>query len=324
MKETVDVKHLIESLGFRIFRETVKELRGQCKIHGGDNKTSFRFNKETRTWICFSHNCQEECGNDVIGLIKGALGVGFVEAVDYLRSLVGDSGNYNLLEHERQKEKERFIKSRKSFIPNYFTVSEDKLNFYKSFESDYFLSQGFSKRTLNEFEIGSGYIDLKGTLRDVIPIRDENGVLVAYSLRRTDDVNETKYLLTKKFDKNAVLYNLHRAKNHLDKNPLIVVEGFKAVWKLHEYGINNVVALMGSKITDGQANLVYTYSSKGGVVLLLDGDVAGVKGTLYSYKLLKNKVNKIHPIIIIEKDKSPDELSKEKAFKYLNFCLEED
>lgn len=318
MKEVVDVRFLVESLGFEIIRDTSKELRGSCKIHGGDNKTSFRFNKETRTWICFSHNCQETYGNDIIGLIKGALNVEFNGAIEYLKSLVGDSFSHNLLEYERNKEREKFIKSIKPLTPSFTIVNEEKIRQYVSFRSDYFIKKGFSKDTLDNFEIGGGYVDSKGCIRETIPIRDDSGTLVAYSLRKVDDRDKDyKYLLTKGFDKDKVLYNLYNAKNYINNKPLIIVEGFKSVWKFYEYGINNVVAIMGSKITQGQANLIFTYASLSGVFLMFDGDMAGIGGTVKSYNLLRYKINKLY-YTFIENNMSPDKLSKDSLYKYLN------
>lgn len=318
MKEVVDVRYLVESLGFNITRETTKELRGTCKIHGGDNKTAFRLNKETRTWICFSHNCQEAYGNDIIGLIKGSMDVDFGDAVDYLRSVVGDMGGPSLIEYERKKERTRFIKSMKPLEPPSSIVTESNLKAYRSFESHYFLKQGFPLHVLNAFEIGSGYVDSHGVIREVIPIRGDNGNLIAYSLRRIDNEEDHKYILTKEFDKDKVLYNLHRAKKYLENKPLIIVEGFKSVWRFYEYGIKNVVAVMGSKLTDGQSHLVFTYSSFNGIVIMLDGDSAGVRGTLETYRLLKGRVNKIFPITITDASADPDNLSKEEVYKYLN------
>jgi hypothetical protein len=95
-KAAVDPKFLLQNLGLKIIRETPKELSGPCKIHGGDNTTSFRFNKDKRTWVCFSHKCHELYGCDIIGLIMATLGIDFMSAVDYLRELVGNVGDIRL------------------------------------------------------------------------------------------------------------------------------------------------------------------------------------------------------------------------------------
>ena len=81
LKKAVDYGYLLQTLGFEIERDSYKEARGPCIIHGGDNKTAFRFNKELGTWVCFTSKCHEIFGNDVIGLIKAVRRVDFMDAV---------------------------------------------------------------------------------------------------------------------------------------------------------------------------------------------------------------------------------------------------
>jgi len=173
LKENIDPRYLVESLGFNIVRETAKELRGTCQIHGGDNKTAFRFNKETRTWICFSHRCHETFGADIIGLIKGALDVDFVGAMKYLENIVGDIDGSRYVEYKRKKERELFIRSRKATQPKSSIVTEECLKQFKPFRSKYFVKQGFTAETLDHFEVAGGYTDVGGLIRDIIPIRDD-------------------------------------------------------------------------------------------------------------------------------------------------------
>ena len=249
LKASVDPRYLLESLGIKTERETVKELRGACKVHGGDNRTAFRFNKQTRTWVCFSHKCHDVFGNDIIGLIRGCQGLDFLDAVDFLSRLVGDVGAGQALAYERKKERDSFIHLYKESKPTSSIVTEECLKQFKPFRSKLFLNEGYKKETLDYFEIAGGYTDSFGYIRDVIPIRDEKGTLVAYSFRdirgkvKDDDF---KYILSKNFNKDFVLYNLNNARDYLKDKPIIIVEGFKSVWRLYEYEIYNVVAAMGS------------------------------------------------------------------------------
>ena len=253
LKEMVDITYLLHSLGLVNLHETNKEVRCACTIHGGDNKSAFKFNKETRTWVCFTHKCHEIHGNDIIGLIKGSLGIDFVAALNYLKDLVGDVGAYQVSCSERKLENER-----KAFINQYSTptmpdyVSEDNLKIFAPFRSNYFISKGVKKDTLDYFEIAGGFTDSWGILRDIIPIRDVKNDLVAYSLRdtrKTPPSDDYKYILTEGFIKDKVLYNLNNARIFGPSIPLIVVEGFKSVWKFHEYGFFNTIAAMGSSIS---------------------------------------------------------------------------
>lgn len=314
LKEAVDADRLLGMLGFDVSKSTSQEIRAVCKIHGGSNRSSFRMNKQTKNWICFSESCQEDIGYDVISLIQKMLGLSFPDAVKYLESISGinihDEAAY--IEFKREKERRAFIDQMKDNrqVP-LSLATEEYLKSFINFRSPYFVEGGFPADLLDEFEVGGGYVDKYGFQRDVIPIRDDKGKLKAYSCRDiTGKADESfKYLLTKGFDKDKVLYNLHRAKDHMSgAKTLIVVEGFKSVWKLYMAGYKAVVSCMGSRITPGQQNLLYSYAFN--VILLLDGDKAGVKGTVKALEDMKNKTNVI-PLFLPYDDKDPGDLSIE-------------
>jgi len=325
VKQIVDPLYVVENLGFKIESETVKEVRCACVVHGGDNKTAFKLNKDLKTWCCFTHKCNEQFGNDMFGLVRAVNNCGFMEALTYLEELTGSVGvsKDELVAYKRKRERQEFIRLNNVNGERPSVVDEERLKYYKPYRSSFFIDEGFDSATLDYFEIAGGYSDNDGLVRDIIPIYDDNDVLVAYSLRdiRRNVVDtDKKYILTPGFDKSSVLYNLNKAKAaaHL---PLIIVEGFKSVWRLYELGIHNVVACIGAGISKGQADLLCTYAPKG-VVLFLDNDKAGMEGVTRSYELLKNKVD-IFMEIITETDEDgkgldPADLSKEQLMYYLN------
>lgn len=314
IKDNVDSRYLLESLGFKPERETMRELRGPCIIHGGDNTTSFRFNKERKTWVCFSKKCHDIHGNDVIGLIRAVNGLDFMSAVEYLAHMVGDFSTEAALGYRKQREKREFIESQEKEPYIHPNVNEEFLSHHTWHRSKFFNADGFHNRTLDYFEIAGGY-KKDDLIKDFIPIRDDNGKLVAYSLRdiRKHASYDMKYQITAGFDKDKVLYNLHRI-TPVDK-PIIVVEGFKSVWRLYDYGIKNVVAVMGSRITQGQQRLLYTHATQG-VVILFDGDSAGAEGTINAYETLNGKLD-VYPVFITEDGLDPADLDKETVYEYL-------
>jgi len=314
LRDAVDAELLLNLLGFKITHVNEKEVRAPCLIHGGANKTSFRMNKETKRWVCFSQHCHEDIGFGVIDLVKHMLNMTFMEAVKYLESITGvdvhDESNY--IEYKRHKDRQEIIKqadNRK--IPPALT-DETYLKSFRKFRSDYFEREkngGFSTDILDFFEVGGGYVDKFGFQRDVIPIRDKGGRLLAYSCRDITDKADYgyKYLLTEGFDKDKVLYNLFRAKNHMgNSNTMIVVEGFKSVWNLYRAGYKNVVACMGSTITQGQQHLLY--STAFNVLTLFDPDEAGAKGTIRALDDMKGKIN-ITPLFVPYAGKDPGDLT---------------
>ena len=112
-----------------------------------------------------------------------------------------------------------------------------------------------------------------------------------------------------------MLYNLNKAKKYSEEKPIIIVEGFKSVWRFLSYDIPNVVACMGNKITPGQQNLLISYALKG-IVVMFDCDVAGAEGISSAYKDLKDKIE-VTPIFITQDGLDPADLSCEQIHQYL-------
>lgn len=330
IKDSVDAELLLKALGFQVSKTSSSEVRAPCKLHGGDNPTAFSMRTDTKTWCCFTKHCEQDslgkADNDLIALVRKCNGVSFTEA---LKFLCGFSGiNLDLVnlssaetnEGRRKRDNENFIKTQKrrtartQALPQ---LSEDIVHNYIVNRDDYFLKAGFLPSTLEFFEIGSTF-DRVGVRRATIPIRDAQGNLVSISARREDGNEEPRYLLEKLFKKGSTLYNLHVAIQS-KKDTVIVVEGFKALWAVYEAGFTNVVACMGSMVTEDQV-LALCLAGFSNCVLLLDGDEAGQSGTLKSEKRLK-KAFKVTPIYLSEGE-SPDNYLRLDLRNLLEFYLE--
>lgn len=324
VKQLLDPLFVIEQLGFKVTHETAKECRCSCLVHGGDNPTAFRVNKDLKTWVCFTHRCHDSFGNDFVGLVRAVKGCAFMEALRYLEELTGSStvNRESLLRFKQRKEQQDFVKRTLIVSEKPTSVDDLKLKYYMPYRSQFFYEEGFSKETLDHFQIAGGFQDSDGLLKDIIPIRDDKGKLVAYSLRdtRRDVSYERKYRLTSGFNKDKVLYNLYNCRDLIREKPVIVVEGFKSVWRLHDIGVDNVVACMGSSLTSGQVNLLCTYTNS--VVLFLDPDEAGQLGVSSSYDLLKGRM-RVNAEFIIDVDPitkkglDPADLTKEQLLYYI-------
>ncbi len=332
LKEMVDIDYLLDALGIKATKSSSKEVRATCIIHGGDNKSAFRFNKDKRTWVCFTHGCNETHGNDIISLIQAVHHFDFMTALNFLKELVGDVGTVkkNIEDRKFKKETEKFISQYlKQKLPEY--VTEENLKAHKPLRSSYFNSKGFSNKILDRFEIAGGFKDQLGVVRDIIPIRNAKSELVAYSLRdtRKNADKDYKYVLSEGFQKDKVLYNLNRARLFGTDVPLIVVEGFKSVWRLYEYGFFNTVAIMGARLTPGQADLLKAYALNG-VVLMFDPDKAGIEGMdgledengnvlrEGAIHMLSKYIHVDRVYMSPEHGEDPAELTSDLAYRYLN------
>jgi DNA primase len=115
----------------------------------------------------------------------------------------------------------------------------------------------------------------------MIPIKNEAGKVAGFGAR-TLDGNNPKYLnspQTAIFDKGGLLYGLDRAKEAIrEQNLAIIVEGYMDVLTAHQHGFTNVIAPMGTSLTDRQMNVLKKLTRN--ISLALDADAAGEQATL--------------------------------------------
>ncbi|HEU5348982.1 MAG TPA: DNA primase [Ktedonobacterales bacterium] len=152
----------------------------------------------------------------------------------------------------------------------------------------YLLSVGYSAKELveaglaREREAGRGggmYAYFRNRL--IFPIRDARGQTVAFG-GRTLDGAQPKYLNTPQtllFDKSATLYGLDLARDSIRRtNRVVIVEGYMDAVVTHQYGTRNVVACIGSAITEKHIRQIKKLTRR--VTLALDPDAAGESATL--------------------------------------------
>ena len=128
-----------------------------------------------------------------------------------------------------------------------------------------------------------------GTVRDffwgrlIFPIHDRQGRVTGLGARSMDG-SEPKYLNTSAtpiFDKRSILYGLHMAAGTIrEQDTAVVVEGYMDVIAAHQHGYTNVVASMGTALTDQQ--VAQLKSTARNFILALDPDAAGQEATLRS------------------------------------------
>ncbi len=125
-------------------------------------------------------------------------------------------------------------------------------------------------------EAQSGCYD-KFRNRLMFPILDTSGRVIGFGGRTLGDDN-AKYMnspATVLFDKSSSLYGLDKARHSIVKlGKAIVVEGYTDVIMSSQYGIENVVAALGTSFTQGHARMLKRFASE--IVMVLDSDDAGV------------------------------------------------
>ena len=142
----------------------------------------------------------------------------------------------------------------------------------------------------------------------MFPLWDTNGKTIGFSGRIYEGNDTSKYINTKEtdiFKKGSLLYNYDNArKSILDKDEIIIVEGFMDVIRLYTIGIENVVASMGTAITKEQVKLLKKLSSN--IILMFDGDKAGKKAT-NSFIEVSDGYDMNIKVVRLEEDLDPDD-----------------
>lgn len=316
LKRQVSVKDVLARYGLLAVLQEKKpgRLVGPCPIHGGKNGTSFNVDLEKNVFHCFS-----QCGGgNVLDLVMKIENCSIRDAGEKLSDWFGL----------------KFVRSRtdaasKSAAPVPPTASPPPLQdegpapnpplerALKDLNPDhsYLVARGLTVPTIKTFELG---FCVRGLMRKriAIAIHDSFGRLIAYAGRAVDDdlaSSAGKYRFPEGFKKSFVLFNLHRAKDVADRR-LIVVEGFFDCFKVQQAGFPNVVALMGSTLSEAQEQLLVAHADS--LALMFDGDDAGTKCLREFYARLRRRVflREIH----LETGEQPDALSESRIHELLS------
>jgi DNA primase len=130
--------------------------------------------------------------------------------------------------------------------------------------------------------------------RLMIPIGDNDGRIVGFGARTLDKDGLPKYLnspQTPLFDKSHILFGLDRAKRSIrEARQAVIVEGYMDVIAAWQAGFGNVVAQMGTALTERQLQLLKRYTKR--FVLALDADAAGAKATMRSLQVARETLDR--------------------------------
>ncbi|SFS96753.1 DNA primase [Sphingobacterium wenxiniae] len=155
------------------------------------------------------------------------------------------------------------------------------------------LKAGFQKEYLKEIglcierEDGNIYDRFRG--RVIFPIHNLTGRIIGFGGRTLKtEKSVPKYVNSPESDiyhKSDVLYGLNFAKKSImDNDTCYLVEGYADVLSMHQAGIENVVSSSGTSLTTGQIKLISRFTKN--VVILYDGDAAGIKASLRGTDML--------------------------------------
>jgi DNA primase len=141
--------------------------------------------------------------------------------------------------------------------------------------------------------------------RLMFPIMDAMGKIIAFGGRVLDD-SQPKYINSPEtpiYSKGRHLYALNLAKSS-QKHHLVIVEGYMDAIALHQAGVDQTVASLGTALTESQAQLLRKYTDE--VIIAYDADAAGQAATLRSLDVLRQRDLKVS-VLQVPDGKDPDE-----------------
>lgn len=304
---------------------------GLCPFHN-EKSPSFSVSPDKQIFHCFGCGV----GGNVFSFITQIEGINFVEAVQML----AERANIQLPTLQDNGDSQREELKAKVYKVNEFTADFYHQNLYKTqakIAQEYVKKRQLSNETLKSFKIGfSGKFDelyqelkkqgfgereiLESGLvnknergqyidryrnRLMFPICDARGKVIAFGGRVLDD-SKPKYINSPEnvvYSKGRNLFGLNVAKKG-DLKRILIVEGYMDVISLHQRGITNVVAPLGTALTEQQGWLLRKNSEQ--IILSFDSDEAGLKAKLRALDILQNMGCDLR-ILQMEGAKDPDE-----------------
>ena len=302
IKSRLDIVDVVS--GYIGLKQAGSNFKAPCPFH--DEKTpSFIVSPGRQTWHCFGA-CST--GGDLISFVMKRESMEFGEAVRLLADRAGVSIGTpviktkstsifeinesaskffsSLLHSETGQVARDYLKSRgidQSTAQN-FGLGVSPTTATNSRVYDHLKSEGFSEEQIIESKLINKYQD--GNTGDffrnriMFPIKNRRGKIAGFGARSIDN-SEPKYINTPKtdvFDKSGILYGLDVShQSIISERQAIVVEGYMDVIAAHQHATNNVIASMGTAVTDTQLSQLKSLCDT--LILALDSDTAGKEAT---------------------------------------------
>ncbi|MGM0452206.1 MAG: DNA primase [Thermodesulfobacteriota bacterium] len=305
IRNTADIVDVISA---RVFlKKAGKDYAGLCPFHA-EKTPSFTVSPDKQIYHCFGCGV----GGDVFDFIMAYEGITFPEAAQALARQYGielPSRQMSPQEQKQASEREQLLAINRKVLEFY----REMLLKSRAGQAarQYLKDRGTAREVIDRFGLGfapagwdhlirflgksgvalplaekaglivpkkqRGYYD-RFRNRIMFPIFDVTNQVVGFGGRVLDDA-KPKYLNspeTPVYNKRRTLYGLHAAKNSCrDKQSVFIVEGYFDLLALHQYGIPNSVATLGTALTQSHVRRLKGYARK--AYLVFDSDEAGIK-----------------------------------------------
>ncbi|HDD64613.1 MAG TPA: DNA primase [Firmicutes bacterium] len=304
----VDIVEIISE--YISLKKAGKNFKALCPFHEEKNP-SFFVSPEKQIFHCFGCGV----GGNVFNFVMRMEKISFREAVALVAKKAGI--DISFVPSTATGEKKQIFKANKiaAEIYNEFLLSKDgkrgleylyERNFdeenvnkyligYSPSEGDLLKRKIEEKNLKKDIFIKAGLLNEEGKdyfkNRIIFPIHDIGGNIVGFGARGIEEYQVPKYLNTAEnlvFNKSRTLYGIYFAKEKIkEEGYAIIVEGYFDVLKLMKNGIENVVAPLGTSLTDGHLKILKRITDK--ILLIFDSDEPGIRAASRNLEnILKN------------------------------------
>ena len=365
VKQRLDIVQLVSE--YTKLQKSGRNYKTSCPFHSEKTPSFFVF-PERQSWHCFG-----ACGTggDIFSFIMKKEGIDFGQALQLLANKAGVSlvAPTTTDRQTQNKERERLLEINEAAAEYYHHVLQTSSKGEAA--RDYVAKRGLSPETIKKFQLGfapEGWDTLKQFLKGkgheetelltagllveredknnydrfrnrlIFPIRNIQGKVIGFGGRALDD-SLPKYLnspQTPVFDKSSSLYGIDRAKTAIrQKDQAVIVEGYMDALTAHQHGHDNVIASMGTAMTDKQLTILKNLTRN--LILALDADTAGeeavsrsgemldkmlpVPSSFYGWVKYEDAHNAEVKILVLPQGKDPDELIKENASQWQKLIM---
>ena len=346
VRDAVDMVHLVGEK--TDLRRVGTRWTGLCPFH--DERTpSFSVNAEEKLYYCFG--CGE--GGDAFKFVQQTEALEFQEAVELLaeRSNVRVEREEDDPRAEQRRRRKERLHTLLDRAARYYAAYLQNAAEAKP-ARDYLISRGLSQDILSEFRVGyspsawdrmllgarqNGFTEEElvaaglaqrgknGGLYDrfrgriMFPLADARGKVLGFGARQMAEGRGPKYLNTSENDlyhKGRQLFGIDIARKEAMKTGrFVVVEGYTDVLALHQIGVREAVAIMGTAMTQDQlAELAKVGDSarRGVIYLALDADRAGREAMLRAARLAEDRGVDLR-VVDMPEGKDPADLASEEG-----------
>lgn len=338
VKEKTDIVDIISQ--YATLTKSGRTFRALCPFHS-EKHASFFVYPDQQTWHCFGA-CNT--GGDVFSFVMKKEGTGFGEALRLLAQKAGVTIPSRFTPEAEGGKKERLYQVNQAAAQYFQNILLSTPAGERS--RGYVASRGLSLQTITGFQLGfslnswealkpylleRGYTESelveaglivvteeKGTHdrfrnRLMFPICDIRGRVIGFGARALDDAMP-KYLnspQTMTFDKSGTLYGINFAAPAIRQAArAVIVEGYIDVITAHQHGFTNVVATLGTAITEKHISSLKRLSKNINIILALDADAAGEEAMLRCVDY-ENILNAEIKVAVLPDGKDPDNVIKE-------------